>query len=59
MYNAFYLQMLSLHYLGVLAKSLSEAELETLAIPVLHLQFLIANSLVKSSEPICKLIHMR
>ncbi len=51
--------MLSVHYLGVLAKTLSEAELEALAIPVLRLQFVIANSLVKSCEPICKLIHMR
>lgn len=51
--------MLSLHYLGVLAKTLSEAELEALALPVLRLQFVIANSLEESSEPICRLIHMR
>lgn len=51
--------MLTLHYLGVLAKTLCEAELEALAIPVLRLQFVIANSLVKSSEPVCELINMR
>ena len=58
--TCFPLQMLLVHYLGVLVRELCACDLHPLALPALLLQLATSECLIaEGSRPLCQLIHMR
>ncbi|XP_064381874.1 cilia- and flagella-associated protein 46-like [Halichondria panicea] len=51
--------MLTLHYLSELVEALFFNGLHSLALPVLKLQVVIAETLIDQNKPLCQLYHMR